>query len=244
MRDFEPESARTFDNILDSARRKPFAFQPQDRIHLTRATQSMAAKRSPSKKSKTPKKSVAKRPSAKPKKATAKKAAKKATRKAPAKRSPAKRRSAGDERLAQLESLVEMMVAKDVVEVELEEAGARWRVRRTEPQAVTYAAPAMAMPAVAAAAPADSEAPAAAPAEPQGEVFKSPMLGTYYAASSPDAEPFCKAGDLVNPDTTLCIIEAMKVMNEIKAEQSFEILEVLVKNGEPVEYGQPMFIIR
>ncbi|MFT4514708.1 MAG: acetyl-CoA carboxylase biotin carboxyl carrier protein [Planctomycetota bacterium] len=218
----------------------------------------MAAKRSQSKKSTPPKKSAAKRAPAKPEKAAAKKkAAKKATtkkatvkkapaKKAPAKRAPAKRRSAGDERLAQLESLVEMMVAKDVVEVELEEAGARWRVRRTEPQAVTYAAPAMAMPAAAGvAAPAPGAAPAAAaPAEPQGEVFKSPMLGTYYAASSPDSESFCKAGDHVNPDTTLCIIEAMKVMNEIKAEQSFEILEVLVKNGEPVEYGQPMFLIR
>ncbi len=102
------------------------------------------------------------------------------------------------------------------------------------------AAPSKAAPAV---APVVGDAPAA-PAEPQGEVFKSPMLGTYYTSSSPDSEPFCKPGDLVNPDTTLCIIEAMKVMNEIKAEQSFEILEILVKNGEPVEYGQPMFIIR
>lgn len=223
----------------------------------------MAAKRSPSKKSTPPKKSAAKRAPATPKKAAAKKAPKKAAaKKAPArpasvkrapvakrapaaKRESAKRRSAGDERLAQLESLVEMMVAKDVVEVELEEAGARWRVRRTEPQAVTYAAPAMAMPTGIAMAPAIGGVPAAAvPVEPQGEVFKSPMLGTYYASSSPDSEPFCKAGDQVNPDTTLCIIEAMKVMNEIKAEQSFEILEVLVKNGEPVEYGQPMFLIR
>jgi acetyl-CoA carboxylase biotin carboxyl carrier protein len=200
----------------------------------------MAAKRSPSKKSKTPKQSTAKRAPAKPKKAAAKKPAKKVLVE---RRSPVDRRSAGDERLAQLESLVEMMVAKDVIEVELEGAGARWRVRRTEPQVVTYATPAMPMPAAPAVAPVVGDAPAA-PAEPQGEVFKSPMLGTYYTSSSPDSEPFCKPGDLVNPDTTLCIIEAMKVMNEIKAEQSFEILEVLVKNGEPVEYGQPMFIIR
>jgi acetyl-CoA carboxylase biotin carboxyl carrier protein len=200
----------------------------------------MAAKRSPSKKSKTPKQSTAKRAPAKPKKAAAKKPAKKVLVE---RRSPVDRRSAGDERLAQLESLVEMMVAKDVIEVELEGAGARWRVRRTEPQVVTYATPAMPMPAAPAVAPVVGDAPAA-PAEPQGEVFKSPMLGTYYTSSSPDSEPFCKPGDLVNPDTTLCIIEAMKVMNEIKAEQSFEILEILVKNGEPVEYGQPMFIIR
>jgi acetyl-CoA carboxylase biotin carboxyl carrier protein len=200
----------------------------------------MAAKRSPSKKSKTPKQSAAKRAPAKPKKAAAKKPAKKVLVE---RRSPVDRRSAGDERLAQLESLVEMMIAKDVIEVVLEGAGARWRVRRTEPQVVTYATPAMPMPAAPAVAPVVGDAPAA-PAEPQGEVFKSPMLGTYYTSSSPDSEPFCKPGDLVNPDTTLCIIEAMKVMNEIKAEQSFEILEILVKNGEPVEYGQPMFIIR
>ena len=63
-------------------------------------------------------------------------------------------------------------------------------------------------------------------------------------AASPEAEPFCKAGDRVSGDKTLCIIEAMKVMNEIKAEREFEILEILVKNGEPVEFGQPLFLIR
>lgn len=154
------------------------------------------------------------------------------------------------DRLTQLERLIELMVAKDVVEVELEEGSTRWRVRRTEPQTVTYAAPtAMAMPTMAMphaashAAPAAGGAPAG-PAEPQGEVFKSPMLGTFYRAASPEAEAFCKAGDRVSADKTLCIIEAMKVMNEIKAEREFEILEILVKNGEPVEFGQPLFLIR
>ena len=199
----------------------------------------MAAKRSPKKKSTTKKKPAASR------KAPAKKApAKKTT-----KRKPVPRKSAADDRLSQLERLVEMMVDKDVVEVELEEAGARWRVRRTEPQAVTYAAAApmpMAAPAAAApaAAPAGGDSGAAAPAEPEGEVFKSPMLGTFYSAPSPDAETFVKVGDRVNADTTLCIVEAMKVMNEIKAERDFEVLEVLVKNGEPVEFGQPLFLIR
>jgi len=70
------------------------------------------------------------------------------------------------------------------------------------------------------------------------------MLGTFYRGPSPDAEPFSKPGDRVTADRTLCIIEAMKVMNEIKAEREFEILDVLVKNGEPVEYGQPLFLIR
>jgi len=70
------------------------------------------------------------------------------------------------------------------------------------------------------------------------------MLGTFYRAASPEAEPFAKPGDRASADTTLCIIEAMKVMNEIKAEREFEILEVLVKNGDPVEFGQPLFLIR
>lgn len=154
------------------------------------------------------------------------------------------------DRLSQLERLIELMVEKDVVEVELEDGSTRWRVRRTEPQTVTYAAPAaMAMPAMAMPhAPAQASAAgggaAAGPAEPQGEVFKSPMLGTYYRAASPEAEAFVKVGDRVTADRTLCIIEAMKVMNEIKAEREFEILEILVKNGEPVEFGQPLFLIR
>jgi acetyl-CoA carboxylase biotin carboxyl carrier protein len=163
----------------------------------------------------------------------------------PAGKNPAPKSGASD-RLTQLERLIELMVAKDVVEVELEEGTTRWRVRRTEPQTVTYAAPAaMAMPA---ATPMGGHhaAPAAAPhaAEPQGEVFKSPMLGTFYRAASPEAEAFVKVGDRVGGDKTLCIIEAMKVMNEIKAEREFEILEILVKNGEPVEYGQPLFLVR
>ncbi|MBZ0153154.1 MAG: acetyl-CoA carboxylase biotin carboxyl carrier protein, partial [Planctomycetes bacterium] len=90
--------------------------------------------------------------------------------------------------------------------------------------------------------PCGSAAPAAA--EPQGEVFKSPMLGTFYRSPSPEAEPFVKPGDRVGADRTLCIIEAMKVMNEIKAEREFEILDILVKNGDPVEFGQPLFLIR
>jgi acetyl-CoA carboxylase biotin carboxyl carrier protein len=156
--------------------------------------------------------------------------------------------SAANDRLSHLERLIELMEAKDVVEVELEEGATRWRVRRKDPTpTVAYAAPAaMAMPAMPVA---HGAAAAAAPAaggaaEPQGEVFKSPMLGTYYRAASPEAEPFCKVGDRVSADKTLCIIEAMKVMNEIKAEREFEILEILVKNGEPVEFGQPLFLIR
>jgi len=169
----------------------------------------------------------------------------------PAKSSPAQPKAraaapaAGQDRLTQLEHLIELMVQKDVVEVELEDAGTRWRVRRKEPQAVTFAAPtAMAMPSLPTVVPTTGGGAAPAAAEAQGEVFKSPMLGTYYRAASPDAEPFAKVGDRVTADRTLCIIEAMKVMNEIKAEREFEILDILVKNGEPVEFGQPLFLIR
>ena len=158
--------------------------------------------------------------------------------------------ASGSDRLSELQRLIELMVEKDVVEVEIEETGTRWRVRRKDPQpqSVAFAAPAamaMAAPASAPAASHGSAAPAAAAAEkPQGEVFKSPMVGTFYRAASPEAEAFCKPGDRASSDTTLCIIEAMKVMNEIKAEKEFEVLEVLVKNGDPVEFGQPLFLIR
>lgn len=89
-------------------------------------------------------------------------------------------------------------------------------------------------------------APAAEAAEPtpQGTPFQSPMVGTFYRAASPEAEPFASVGTRVGPDTTLCIIEAMKVMNEIKAETSGEVVAVLVENGEPVEFGQPLFLIK
>jgi acetyl-CoA carboxylase biotin carboxyl carrier protein len=71
----------------------------------------------------------------------------------------------------------------------------------------------------------------------------SPMVGTFYRSASPDAKPFVQVGDTVNPDTVLCIIEAMKVMNEVKAEKSGVIKEILIENGQPVEFGQPMFVL-
>ncbi|MCC7395453.1 MAG: acetyl-CoA carboxylase biotin carboxyl carrier protein [Planctomycetes bacterium] len=178
---------------------------------------------------------------------SSKRANKKSSPAVAAAKSKAKASPRDQDRLGQLERLIERMVEKDVVEVELEDAGTRWRVRRKEPQAVTFAAPAgmpMSLP-MAAHPVAHHGAPAApAAAEPQGEVFKSPMLGTFYRSPSPEAEPFVKPGDRVGADRTLCIIEAMKVMNEIKAEREFEILDILVKNGDPVEFGQPLFLIR
>jgi acetyl-CoA carboxylase biotin carboxyl carrier protein len=86
-------------------------------------------------------------------------------------------------------------------------------------------------------------APARSDAE-QGVPIPSPMVGTFYRAASPEAEPFVAEGSKVAPETVICIIEAMKVMNEIKAERAGQILRVLVENGEPVEFGQPLFLIR
>ena len=88
-------------------------------------------------------------------------------------------------------------------------------------------------------------APAAAPAVPAAPIktIDSPLVGTFYRAASPDAKPFAQVGDTVNADTVLCIIEAMKVMNEIKAEKSGVIKEILLENGQPVEFGQPMFVL-
>ena len=197
-----------------------------------------ATKKAPRKATKKAPSKVAKKPAArKARRASAAAGSRSSTKKAAAGSS---RR--GENRLMQLRQLIELMVDRDVVEVELEEAGARWRVRRTEPQAVSFAAapsiPIAAAPAVAAPAPVES-APAV-----ESEVYTSPMLGTFYHAPSPDAEAFVKPGDRVTPDTTLCIIEAMKVMNEIKAERDFEVVEMLVKNGEPVEFGQPLFLIK
>ena len=91
------------------------------------------------------------------------------------------------------------------------------------------------------ATPAGAPAPAAAP---QGTAIPSPMVGTFYRSASPDAEPFVGVGSKISVDQTLCIIEAMKVMNEIRAEMAGEILQVLVENGEPVEFGQPLFLVK
>jgi acetyl-CoA carboxylase biotin carboxyl carrier protein len=93
-------------------------------------------------------------------------------------------------------------------------------------------------------APAAARAAEAAAAEvPAGNVIKSPMVGTFYRAPSPGAKPFVDVGQAVKPGDTLCIIEAMKLLNEIEAEVAGEVREVLVENGQPVEYGQPLFVI-
>ncbi|MDA0373792.1 MAG: acetyl-CoA carboxylase biotin carboxyl carrier protein [Planctomycetota bacterium] len=149
-----------------------------------------------------------------------------------------------------MQRVIDVMVEAGAVEVELEDAGLKLRVRLKGDMPMpmmSYAAPAPVLGAAPAAGAAAAAAPAAAaPAadDPRRKVFQSPMVGTFYRSSSPDSDPFVGVGDRVGPDQTICILEAMKVMNEIKAEMSGEIVEVLVENGEPVEFGQPLFVIK
>ncbi|HTH50646.1 MAG TPA: acetyl-CoA carboxylase biotin carboxyl carrier protein [Pyrinomonadaceae bacterium] len=119
------------------------------------------------------------------------------------------------------------------------------RVRLSKQTAAVMAAPVqqMAAPQAAPAAPAAAEA---APADPDAGLHKivSPIVGTFYRASGPDKEPYVKEGSNVSADTTVCIVEAMKLMNEIQAEVAGEIVKVYVENGQPVEYGQPLFGVK
>ena len=147
--------------------------------------------------------------------------------------------------LAEVRRLVNLMETKDLAEVEIELEGKRVRVVRAGVGAALAAPVASfvaAAPAAAAAAAAAAES--AAPAAPRGSEIPSPMVGTFYRSPSPDSAPFAEVGDRISKETVVCIIEAMKVMNEIKAEIDGEILEILVQNGEPVEFGQPLFLVR
>lgn len=138
--------------------------------------------------------------------------------------------------------LVRLMKRYDLTAIDLGEGPTKIRLRRrgTEPF------PSAAVPGTAVVAAPPAPAPAVAPrteapAAPAGEVIESPMVGTYYASNSPEAPPFVSVGSAVRPDTTVCIIEAMKVFTDIPAGISGTITEVLVKNGQSVEYGQPLF---
>lgn len=146
--------------------------------------------------------------------------------------------------LDEIKSILQLMEANKLVEFEYEDDGRRLKLRRAEDRIVTTAmpAPAPAPAALPAAAPV-----AAAPAEavrPSNYMeFKSPLVGTFYRSAKPDSDPFVNVGDEVGPEKVLCIIEAMKVMNEIKAEMSGIVRDVLVKNSQAVEFGEPMFLI-
>lgn len=155
--------------------------------------------------------------------------------------------------LRKLKKLIEMVEESGIAEIEITEGEERVRITRAAP-APAYAPPptqvymqAPAPVAAPAAAPAPAAgAPAPAAAEPpaiEGDNIKSPMVGTFYRSPSPGSKAFVEVGQQVNVGDTLCIIEAMKLLNEIEAEKAGTIKAILVENGQPVEYGEPLFII-
>ena len=148
-----------------------------------------------------------------------------------------------------IKSLVELMVDNDLSRIELREGDVHILLRRGQPYApvVTGSAPLLAaapapLPASAHAAPATQPAASAAPAENETHI-RSPMVGTFYAQADPESPPFVNVGTVVNPESVVCLIEAMKVFNELKAECSGRITKILVKNAQAVEFDQPLFAV-
>jgi len=135
--------------------------------------------------------------------------------------------------LDRIEALIQLMRAHRVAEVDYEDEAFKLGVRLM-PDGVTVSA----MPAPVAAAPV---AVAAAPAAVEGRLIKSPMVGTFYRSAKPGAPPFVEVGDRVVTGQVLCIVEAMKLMNELESELSGQIAEILVENGQPVQFGQPLY---
>jgi len=142
--------------------------------------------------------------------------------------------------LRKLKKLIDLVQESGIAELEITEGEERVRISRVGQPGQTYMAMPQAMPVAAAAVPA--VAPAAAP-QVEGHIVKSPMVGTFYRSASPGAKPFIDVGDRVNAGDTLCIIEAMKLLNEIEADQGGQVKEIYVENGQPVEYGEPLFLI-
>jgi len=154
--------------------------------------------------------------------------------------------------IRKLKELVRLMTASDLTELDLRDKDEQVTIRRPTPTAapqIVHHAPMMAAPIVAPApAPASAAAPAAAPAAKDSDAglvkIESPMVGTFYASPSPDKPAFIAAGASVGPDTVVCLVEAMKIFNEIKAGCTGTIERVLVKSGDPVEFGQPLFLVK
>ena len=148
--------------------------------------------------------------------------------------------------LRKVKTLIDLVQQSGISELEIQEGEERVRISRGP--IASAAAPQMMAPVVfpsssAALGVAVTPAAVAVPVEPQGHVLKSPMVGTFYRASAPGAKPFVDAGQTVKAGDTVCMIEAMKLLNEIEAGANGVIKEILVENGQPVEYGQPLMVI-
>jgi acetyl-CoA carboxylase biotin carboxyl carrier protein len=152
--------------------------------------------------------------------------------------------------IEKIRSLAEIMVEHDLSRIEWQEGESQVLLRRGQPVALSYSPPPAqaAMPAAPPppAASSDGASAASAPGTARGnEVFiRSPMVGTFYSSADPESPAFVSVGDAVSPDTVVCLVEAMKVFNEIKAEVTGRIEKILVKNGDSVEYGQKMFLLK
>ncbi|KAF1858324.1 hypothetical protein Lal_00014827 [Lupinus albus] len=152
--------------------------------------------------------------------------------------------------LRKLKTLIDLVAESDIAELEVTEGESKVRIVKSSaiPQNQMVMVPQQGVqqfsaPAVQAPAAAPAAAAPAAPAEPTGHVVKSPMVGTFYRSSAPGAPAFVDVGSTVKEGDTLCIIEAMKLLNEIDADLSGTVTKILVENGQPVEFGQPLFVI-
>ena len=145
--------------------------------------------------------------------------------------------------LRKLKTLIDLVSESDISELEITEAEGKVRIVKAGAQQVVYTS-APTQISASTGAPAAVSAPAeVAPSAPTGHTVKSPMVGTFYGASSPGAAPFVTVGSTVKKGQTLCIIEAMKLLNEIEADADGIITQALIENGQPVEFGQPLYII-
>jgi acetyl-CoA carboxylase biotin carboxyl carrier protein len=143
--------------------------------------------------------------------------------------------------LRKLKTLIDLVSESNVSELEITEAEGKVRIVKSNGAPFVMHQPAMAMVAAPVAAPlAPIDTP---PPVPTGHAVKSPMVGTFYRSASPGAKPFAEIGSLVKEGETICIIEAMKILNEIEADKTGTVTKVLCENGEAVEYGQPLFMI-
>ncbi|MBL0422873.1 acetyl-CoA carboxylase biotin carboxyl carrier protein [Ramlibacter sp. AW1] len=147
--------------------------------------------------------------------------------------------------LRKLKTLIDLVSESNVSELEITEAEGKVRIVKGQPPVFQMPPQTvqLAQPAPAVAAPQAAAAPAPAPEAPAGHTVKSPMVGTFYRSSSPGAKPFVEVGTAVKAGETICIIEAMKILNEIEADKGGTITRILCENGQPVEYGQPLFVI-
>jgi acetyl-CoA carboxylase biotin carboxyl carrier protein len=157
----------------------------------------------------------------------------------------------------ELKELIEFLIEKDITEFELERGHVKVRIKRGTPPVVSVSAPGFGhfpVPAAPPPAPELGTAPAVPPPAPKEKeapkpeeglhIVRSPIVGTYYESPSPGSPPFCTPGDQVEAGQILCIVEAMKLMNEIESDAAGELVKILVTNGQPIEYGQELFAIR